>query len=66
MPLLVEFALTTLKSALNAWNSFLLPLINGILVLLICGLCAHKNGHFRTQSGIEIGFCPLQSVNKTA
>jgi hypothetical protein len=31
LPLLVEFALATLKIALNAWNStFLLPLINGI------------------------------------
>jgi hypothetical protein len=37
--LLVEFALATVKIALNEWNpTFLLPLISGIWVLLICGL----------------------------
>ena len=39
MPLLAEFALATLKIALNGWNpTFLLPFISGNLVLFICGL----------------------------
>jgi hypothetical protein len=39
MPFLAEFALATLKIALNSWNpTFLLPFISGNLVLFICGL----------------------------